>query len=324
MPLITLVLLPFVGSLLAAFLPANARNSESTLAGIIALVCAVQVGMLFPEVADGTVLRQEIAWLPALGLNLVIRIDGFAWMFAMLVFGIGALVVLYARYYMSPADPVPRFFSFFLAFMGAMAGVVLSGNIIQLVFFWELTSLFSFLLIGYWYHRKDARRGARMALTVTGTGGLAMLAGMLVLGHVVGSYDLDNVLAAGQQIRDSHLYLPALVLILMGALTKSAQFPFHFWLPNAMAAPTPVSAYLHSATMVKAGVFLLARMWPVLGDTDAWFWMVGGAGALTLLIGGYCAMFQHDLKGLLAYSTISHLGLITLLLGLNSKLAAVA
>ena len=324
MPLIYLILLPFAGSILAALLPANARNKESTLAGIIALVCAVQVGMLFPEMADGAVLRQEIPWLPALGLNLVIRMDGFAWLFAMLVFGIGALVVLYARYYMSPADPVPRFFSFFLAFMGAMAGVVLSGNIIQLVFFWELTSLFSFLLIGYWYHRKDARRGARMALTVTGTGGLAMLVGMLVLGHIVGSYDLDNVLAAGQQIRDSHLYLVALVLILLGALTKSAQFPFHFWLPNAMAAPTPVSAYLHSATMVKAGVFLLARLWPVLADTDAWFWMVGGAGALTLLIGGYCAMFQHDLKGLLAYSTISHLGLITLLLGLNSKLAAVA
>ncbi|WP_301178983.1 proton-conducting transporter transmembrane domain-containing protein, partial [Comamonas thiooxydans] len=324
MPLIYLILLPFAGSLLAALLPANARNTESTLAGVIALICAIQVGMLFPEMADGAVLRQEISWLPALGLNLVIRMDGFAWLFSMLVFGIGALVVLYARYYMSPTDPVPRFFSFFLAFMGAMAGVVLSGNIIQLVFFWELTSLFSFLLIGYWYHRKDARRGARMALTVTGTGGLAMLVGMLVLGHIVGSYDLDNVLAAGQQIRDSHLYLLALVLILLGALTKSAQFPFQFWLPNAMAAPTPVSAYLHSATMVKAGVFLLARLWPVLADTDAWFWLVGGAGAMTLLIGGYCAMFQHDLKGLLAYSTISHLGLITLLLGLNSKLAAVA
>ena len=324
MPLITLILLPFIGSLIAAMLPANARNTESTLAGVIALGCAIQTALLFPQIADGEVLRQEIEWLPALGLNLVIRMDGFAWMFCMLVLGIGSLVVLYARYYMSPADPVPRFFSFFLAFMGAMAGVVLSGNIIQIAFFWELTSLFSFLLIGYWHHRKDARRGARMALTVTGTGGLAMLAGMLVLGHIVGSYDLDNVLIAGQQVRDHQLYLIALVLILLGALTKSAQFPFHFWLPHAMAAPTPVSAYLHSATMVKAGVFLLARMWPVLGDTDAWFWLVGGAGAATLLIGGYLAMFQHDLKGLLAYSTISHLGLITLLLGLNSKLAAVA
>ena len=324
MPLITLILLPFIGSLLAAVLPANARNTESTLAGLIALFCTVQTALYFPQIADGGVLRQEIAWLPALGLNLIIRMDGFAWMFCMLVLGVGSLVVLYARYYMSAADPVPRFFAFFLAFMGAMAGVVLSGNIIQIAFFWELTSLFSFLLIGYWHHRKDARRGARMALTVTGTGGLAMLAGMLVLGHIVGSYDLDHVLVAGALIQAHPLYLTALVLILLGALTKSAQFPFHFWLPNAMAAPTPVSAYLHSATMVKAGVFLMARLWPALAGTEEWFWLVGGAGLATLLVGGYAAMFQNDLKGLLAYSTISHLGLITLLLGLNSPLAAVA
>ena len=324
MPLIYLILLPFLGSLVAAVLPANARNTESTLAGLIALGCAVQAALYFPAIADGGVLREEIAWLPALGLNLVVRLDGFAWMFCMLVLGIGALVVLYARYYMSAADPVPRFFSFFLAFMGAMMGVVLSGNLLQLAFFWELTSLFSFLLIGYWHHRKDARRGARMALTVTGTGGLCLLAGMFIIGHIVGSYDLDHVLAAGQQVRDHSLYTPALVLVLLGALTKSAQFPFHFWLPHAMAAPTPVSAYLHSATMVKAGVFLLARLWPVLSGTEEWFWLVGGAGACTLLLGGYIAMFQHDLKGLLAYSTISHLGLITLLLGLNSPLAAVA
>ena len=324
MPLITLILLPFIGSLLAAVLPSNARNTESTLAGLIAVFCTVQAALYFPQIADGSVIRQELTWLPALGLNLVIRMDGFAWMFCMLVLGVGSLVVLYARYYMSAADPVPRFFSFFLAFMGAMAGVVLSGNIIQIAFFWELTSLFSFLLIGYWHHRKDARRGARMALTVTGTGGLAMLAGMLVLGHIVGSYDLDHVLVAGQLIQNHPLYTTALVLILLGALTKSAQFPFHFWLPNAMAAPTPVSAYLHSATMVKAGVFLLARLWPALAGTEQWFWLVGGAGLATLLVGGYAAIFQNDLKGLLAYSTISHLGLITLLLGLNSPLAAVA
>ncbi|MBV2216557.1 MAG: monovalent cation/H+ antiporter subunit A [Diaphorobacter sp.] len=324
MPLTLLILLPFAGSLLAAVLPANARNTESTLAGLVALFCTVQTALYFPQIAEAGVLREEITWLPALGLNLVIRMDGFAWMFSMLVFGIGTLVVLYARYYMSPADPVPRFFSFFLAFMGAMAGVVLSGNIIQLVFFWELTSLFSFLLIGYWHHREDARRGARMALTVTGAGGLCLLAGMLVLGHIVGSYDLDRVLGAAELVRDHPMYLTALVLVLLGAFTKSAQFPFHFWLPNAMAAPTPVSSYLHSATMVKAGVFLLARLWPVMGGTEPWFWLVGGAGLATLLIGGYAAMFQNDLKGLLAYSTISHLGLITLLLGLNSPLAAVA
>ncbi|MCX7219975.1 MAG: monovalent cation/H+ antiporter subunit A, partial [Burkholderiales bacterium] len=333
--MISLVALPFLASLIAAFLPSNARNAESTLAGLVALFCVVQAALYFPEVAAGGVIRQEFSWLPSLGLNFVLRMDGFAWMFSMLVLGMGALVVLYARYYMSPSDPVPRFFSFLLAFMGAMSGVVLSGNLVQLVLFWELTSLFSFLLIGYWYHRMDARRGARMALTVTGAGGLCLLAGVLVLGHIVGSYDLDVVLAAGAQVRAHPLYVTALVLVLLGALTKSAQFPFHFWLPNAMAAPTPVSAYLHSATMVKAaylhsatmvkaGVFLLARLWPVLAGSEEWFWIVTGSGLITLLLGGFAAIFQQDLKGVLAYSTISHLGLITTLLGLNSPLAAVA
>ena len=324
MPLVFLVLLPFVASVLAALMPANARNRESTLAGLVALGCAAQVAWFFPRVQPGDVLRQQIEWLPSLGLDLSFRMDGFAWLFCMLVLGIGALVVLYARYYMSVSDPVPRFFAFFLAFMGSMMGVVLSGNLVQMVIFWELTSLFSFLLIGYWHHRADARRGAYMALMVTGAGGLCLLAGVMLLGHIVGSYDLDLVLAAGEQIRAHALYPIMLALVLIGALSKSAQFPFHFWLPHAMAAPTPVSAYLHSATMVKAGVFLLARLWPSLSGSEEWFYIVGGAGAITLLLGAYCAMFQNDLKGLLAYSTISHLGLITLLLGLNSPLAAVA
>jgi len=250
--------------------------------------------------------------------------DGFAWMFTVLVTGVGLLVVIYARYYMSPSDPVPRFFSFLLGFMGSMLGIVLSGNLIQLVFFWELTSLFSFLLIGYWHHNPRAREGARMALIVTAAGGLCLLAGVLVIGRIVGSYDLDQILTSGDLIRSHDLYLPALILVLLGALTKSAQFPFHFWLPRAMAAPTPVSAYLHSATLVKAGVFLLARLWPVMAGTDIWFWIVGTVGLSTFLLGAYLAMFQNDLKGLLAYSTISHLGLITLLLGLGSPLGAVA
>lgn len=324
MPLVFLVALPFVASVLAALMPANARNRESTLAGLVALGCAVQVAWLFPRLKGGNVLRQHIEWLPSLGLDLSFRMDGFAWLFCMLVLGIGALVVLYARYYMSASDPVPRFFAFFLAFMGSMMGVVLSGNLVQMVIFWELTSLFSFLLIGYWHHRRDARRGARMALTVTGAGGLCLLVGVLLLGRITGSYDLDVVLASGDAIRAHPLYSTVLVLVLLGAFTKSAQFPFHFWLPRAMAAPTPVSAYLHSATMVKLGVFLMARLWPALSGTEEWFWLVGGAGAITLLLGGFIAMFQHDLKALLAYSTISHLGLITLLLGLNSPLAAVA
>lgn len=324
MSLIVLLLLPFIGSCLAAVLPHNARNTESLLAGLVALIGTVQVALLYPQIADGGIIREEYTWLPSLGLNFVLRLDGFAWLFSLLVLGIGSLVALYARYYMSPQDPVPRFFAFFLAFMGAMLGLVISGNLIQMVFFWELTSLFSFLLIGYWHHRSDARRGAYMALMVTGAGGLCLLAGVMLLGHVVGSYDLDQVLAAGDKIRAHALYPILLPLILLGALSKSAQFPFHFWLPHAMAAPTPVSAYLHSATMVKAGVFLLARLWPSLSGTQEWFYIVSGAGACTLVLGAYCAMFQNDLKGLLAYSTISHLGLITLLLGLNSPLAAVA
>ena len=324
MSLLFLLALPFLGSVVAALLPTSARNTESLWAGAVALAVALQLAGWYPDIRTGEVMVERLAWLPSLGLDVVVRLDGFAWMFAMLVAGMGLLVIVYARYYLSPQDPAARFYSLLLGFMGAMLGVVLSGNLVQLVVFWELTSVFSFLLIGYWTHRKDARRGARMAFTVTATGGLALLAGVLLLGHIVGSHDLDVVLQSGDVVRAHPLYPLALGLVLLGALTKSAQFPFHFWLPRAMAAPTPVSAYLHSATMVKAGVFLLARLWPVLSGTPEWFWVVGGAGLATLLLGSYVAMFQNDLKGLLAYSTISHLGLITLLLGMNSPLAAVA
>ena len=323
-PLLIPLVLPFVGSVLAALLPSNARNREAWLAGAVALGGAVAMAMQYPAIAAGEVLRYEAQWLPSLGLDFVVRVDGFAWMFAMLVLLIGLLVVVYARYYMSPSDPVPRFFAFFLAFMGSMLGIVLSGNLVQLALFWELTSLVSFLLIGYWHHRPEARRGARMALAITVAGGLCLFAGILLLGRVVGSYDLDRVLASGPLVREHDWYRPILALIALGALTKSAQFPFHFWLPRAMAAPTPVSAYLHSATMVKAGVFLLARLWPVLAGTPEWSWIIGGAGLSTLVLGAFVAIFQHDLKGLLAYSTLSHLGLITLLLGIGTPLAAVA
>ncbi|TKT75067.1 monovalent cation/H+ antiporter subunit A [Aquamicrobium sp. LC103] len=322
--LLLLLALPFLGSILAGAFRSNARNAEAWLAGAVAL-CGLAITIyLYPAVDDGGVVRRQIEWIPSLGLGFTLRMDGFAWMFAMLITGIGFLVVLYARYYMSPADPVPRFFSFLLAFMGAMLGMVISGDLILLAVFWELTSIFSFLLIGYWYHNAAARDGARMALTITGVGGLCLLVGLMIIGHIAGSYDLDVVLAAGDKIRAHDLYLPALILICMGALTKSAQFPFHFWLPNAMAAPTPVSAYLHSATMVKAGVFLLARFFPVLAGTYEWFIILAFAGMITLTLGAYFAIFQQDLKGLLAYSTISHLGLITTLLSLGSPLAAVA
>ncbi len=324
MSLFVLQLLPFLGSLVTTLLPTRRRTILASWAGLVSTVSAIWIISLFPRIRDGEVLRERLPWAPSLGLELVLRVDGFAWMFAVLITVIGALVSLYARYYMSPEDPVARFYTFFLAFMGAMLGVVFSGNLVQLVLFWELTSLLSFLLIGYWYHRVDARRGARMALTLTGAGGLALLGGVVVIGHIVGSYDLDQVLASGDVIRAHWLYPLALVLVLLGAFTKSAQFPFHFWLPRAMAAPTPVSAYLHSATMVKAGVFLLGRLWPVLSGTELWFWLVSGTGLTTLLLGAYIAMFQNDLTRVLAYSTISHRGLITLLFGLNSALAAVA
>ena len=320
----SLVLLPFIGSLIVTFLPSGARNRAASLAGAITLAGLLMAVQLYFSMDVGDVLRYQAAWLPAQGLNVSLRMDGLAWLFSILVLGIGVLVMLYARYYMSPDDPVPRFFAFLLAFMGSMLGVILSGNLVQLVIFWELTSLTSFLLIGYWHHRIDVRRGARMAFTVTTMGGLCLLCGVLILGRIVGSYDLDAVLASGDIVRRHDWYGAVLVLIAMGALTKSAQFPFHFWLPHAMAAPTPVSAYLHSATMVKAGVFLLIRLWPVLAGTPEWSWIIGGAGLFTLLLGSFVAIFQHDLKGLLAYSTISHLGLITVLLGIGTPLSVVA
>jgi len=319
-----LVLLPFASGLLLLMRSNEQRRLAAALTGIVALIGCATVFALSPAVFAGEIVRWRIDWLPQLGLAFGFRLDGLAWLFALIICGIGALIVLYAAYYLHQDDPAARFFAFLLFFMGAMLGVVLADNLLLLVVFWELTSLTSFLLIGYWSHQSDARNGARMALTVTGAGGLALLAGVLLLGQIVGGYDLDLVLASGDMIHAHPLYLPTLVLILLGAFTKSAQFPFHFWLPHAMAAPTPVSAYLHSATMVKAGVFLLARMYPALGGSDAWFWIVAPVGLITLVIGAYIAIFQQDLKGLLAYSTISHLGLITLLFGIDTRLGVVA
>ena len=321
--LLLLLMLPFIGGIAAAILPSG-RNTEAWMAGIVAVVGLITTISLYPAVAGGAVVRHEIAWLPTFGLSLTLRLDAFAWLFLVLITAIGLLVVLYARYYLGPKDPAARFFACLLAFMGAMGGMVLSGNLVMLVVFWELTSIFSFLLIGYWHHSPAARDGARMALIVTGTGGLCLLAAVLLIGQIVGSYDLDRVLAAADTIRSDRLYRTILILVLLGAFTKSAQFPFHFWLPNAMAAPTPVSAYLHSATMVKAGVFLLIRLSPALSGTNDWFYIVTSAGFATLILGAFFALYQHDLKGLLAYSTISHLGLITALVGMDTPLATVA
>ena len=324
MKLFLICFLPIIGVIVPTIVKEAGR---SKIAFFTALLPMISLVLLFSEmfsVFDGKVISHQIAWVSSLGLNLSLRLDGLAFLFATLILGIGLLVILYARYYLSERDNMSRFYSYLILFMAAMLGVVLSGNLIQMWFFWEMTSISSFLLISFWTHKSEARKGARLALTVTGLGGLCLLAGVLLIGETVGSYELDVVLNAGDLIRASSYYPAILILVLLGAFTKSAQFPFHFWLPHAMAAPTPVSAYLHSATMVKAGVFLLARLYPTLSGTDMWFVLVTTTGLITLLYGAYTAVFQHDLKGLLAYSTISHLGLITLLFGLNSDMAAIA
>jgi multicomponent K+:H+ antiporter subunit A len=324
MNLLLAVLIPLVGAPLAAWVSRYGRYHAAWMAGLLA---ALAMAVLVPAtigVFRGETRVWSLPWMPDLGLNLAFRLDGLGMLFALLILVIGLLVILYARYYLSDSDSTGRFYSYLLLFMGSMLGIVLAENILLLLLFWEMTSLSSFLLISYWQHRSDARNGARMALTITGLGGFALLGGFLLLGHIADSYALSDILRQGDAIRAHALYMPMLVLILLGAFTKSAQFPFHFWLPQAMAAPTPVSAYLHSATLVKAGVFLLARLFPVLSGTDAWSYLVMGIGLTTLVIGAYFALFKHDLKGLLAYSTISHLGLITLLFGIGTPLAAVA
>ena len=324
MNLALIVLIPFLGSALVAWSGSRGRLWSAYLATATTFAALMVLLPSVVEVIGGTVHLWRQTWLPDVGLGIAFRLDGLALLFALMILAIGLLVILYARYYLSEQDPMGRFFAYLLLFQGSMLGVVLSENLIQLLIFWEMTSISSFLLISYWRHREDARQGARMALAITGAGGLALLAGFLLLGEIVGSYELSDILRAGDVIHEHPWYLPTLLLILLGVFTKSAQFPFHFWLPHAMAAPTPVSAYLHSATMVKAGVFLLARLFPALSHSAEWSWLVGGAGLLTLLLGAYTALFKHDLKGLLAYSTISHLGLITLLFGIGTPLAAVA
>ena len=314
-----------LGGVLVPLLTERFGRTAVTICTMIApAVALTYVISLTPTVLDGITVVERLSWIPSVGLDLSMRLDGLALMFSLLILGIGLLIIIYARYYLSEREAVGRFFAYLMLFMSAMLSIVLANNVLQLWMAWELTSISSFLLISFWASKTESRKGARMALTVTGAGGLALLAGLLLISDIVGSYDLGVILASGDTIRDHALYPIALTLVLLGAFTKSAQFPFHFWLPHAMAAPTPVSAYLHSATMVKAGIFLLARFYPVLAGTSMWFLIVTTVGLITLVMGAYVAMFKHDLKGLLAYSTVSHLGLIVLLLGLDTKLATVA
>ena len=324
MSLFLIAALPFLGAVFPALLIRAGRNASASAAGLTTLLAFVGLMLHAPAVLRGDVIQAQFDWLPGLGLNANFFLDGLGFLFASLILGIGLLIILYARFYLSREDPMGNFYTYLLLFQGAMVGIVTSDNILLLLIFWELTSLSSFLLIGFWKHLPEGRQGARMALTVTGAGGLAMIGGMLILGNIAGSYDLTVILSSKEAIQASPLYLPALILILIGAFTKSAQFPFHFWLPHAMAAPTPVSAYLHSATMVKAGLFLLARLWPVLAGTPEWFYIVATTGLITMVLGAIIALFKDDLKALLAFSTVSHLGLITMLLGFGTKFAAVA
>lgn len=323
MSLFLIAALPFLGALFPALLIRAGRNASASSAGLATGLAFIGLMLHAPAILRGETVQVGLEWLPALGLHANFFLDGLGFLFATMILGIGLLIILYARFYLSREDPMGQFYTYLLLFQGAMVGIVLSDNILLLLIFWELTSLSSFLLIGYWKHLPEGRQGARMALTVTGMGGLAMIGGMLILGNIAGSYDISVILQNKDAIQSSDLYLPALILILIGAFTKSAQFPFHFWLPHAMAAPTPVSAYLHSATMVKAGLFLMARLWPVLAGTPEWFYIVATTGLITMVLGAVIALFKDDLKALLAFSTVSHLGLITMLLGMGTKLAAV-
>ena len=322
--LIIIALLPFIGALVPGVMIRAGRNACAIFTAAPTLLALTMLLILAPRVMNGEVVHDEFVWMPQIGLSASFMLDGLGLLFAGMILGVGLLIILYARFYLSGEDPMGQFYTYLLLFQGAMLGIVRSDNILLLLIFWELTSLSSFLLIGYWKHLPEGRQGARMALAVTGAGGLAMIGGMLILGNIVGSFNLSDILQAGDAIRASEWYMPALILILLGAFTKSAQFPFHFWLPHAMAAPTPVSAYLHSATMVKAGVFLMARMWPVLSGTDAWFYIVATTGLVTMVLGALIALFKDDLKALLAFSTVSHLGLLTMLLGFGTEAAAIA
>ena len=327
--LLTIILLPLlVGTLLTGWsgaLPSPGHRSRTAwLAAAVTIMSIVLLLMQAPGVMGDQTVQSFSTWVPEIGLNVSLRLDGLSLMFALLITCMGLLIIVYAHSYLGRDDPVGKFFSTLMLFMAAMLGIVLSDNLLLLMVFWELTSISSFLLVGYWKHRADARTGARMALAITGGGGLAMLGGFVLLGQIAGTYEISQMSASVALIQADPRYSTALILILVGCFTKSAQFPFHFWLPQAMAAPTPVSAYLHSATMVKAGIFLLARLTPVIGGTELFFILVAGTGLVTLAFAAFIAIFKHDLKGLLAYSTISHLGLITFLIGLGSPLAAVA
>jgi multicomponent Na+:H+ antiporter subunit A len=318
------ILSPFAVALLAPWLVSRSPRSARILAVWPAILTVVLSMELRSTLSAGSRVI-EMSWAPSLGLALSFNLDGLGLLFALLITAVGSLVVLYASAYLDGHQEESRFYASLFAFMGAMLGLALSDNILTLFVFWELTGFTSFLLIGFEYERDDARTAALQALIVTGGGGLALLAAGVLLLDVSGTASLAAMATSGREsVVGNPLYPAVATLVLLAAFTKSAQVPFHFWLPNAMAAPTPVSAYLHSATMVKAGVYLVARMTPILGGTTFWTTAVTTVGAATMLVGAYRCVQETDLKRILAYSTLSALGVLTMLLGVGTREAVAA
>jgi multicomponent Na+:H+ antiporter subunit A len=300
------------------------RNYTGWLLAILPALLSLSLVRTIPDIMRGNTYRLVYPWIPSLNISFSFYIDGLSLLFLLLISGIGTFVLIFAGGYLKGHPLLGRFYSYLLLFMAAMWGLVSADNLILMFIFWELTSISSYLLIGFNHEQENSQQAALQALLVTGGGGLALLAGIILIGMVSGTYDISALLTdPGQIIADGN-YLPILLLILLGAFTKSAQVPFHFWLPSAMAAPTPVSAFLHSATMVKAGIYLLARLSPVLGGTPEWHYIISLIGVLTMLTGALMAIAQTDLKRLLAYSTVSALGTIVLLIGVNTVMATKA
>lgn len=322
--LLSLLHLAIVSPLvLAALIPTLYRTFPKIHTGWFLLPLPILLFSYFlqfiSQTSQGNTITRNLQWIPSLGIDFTVKIDGLGLLFALLITGIGSLVVLYSIYYLSKEkEKLNLFYVYLLLFMGAMLGVVLSDNLILLYSFWELTSFSSFLLIGYWHHRERSRYGAQKSMLITVFGGLAMLGGILLLYMMTGTFSISETIAVAGELPGSQLFIPALLCFLLGAFTKSAQFPFHIWLPDAMEAPTPVSAYLHSATMVKAGIYLVARLTPIFAQSGIWLWLVAGIGIITLFWGSFSAVRQSDLKGILAYSTISQLGMIMSLLGIGA------
>lgn len=316
-----IILLPFLFAFFVPFIYKSSVQRIHTGWFVLAVPFIIFLFLLqyIPMVSKGNTLLFHLPWMPSLGINYTAFIDGLALIFGLLISGIGTLVILYSIYYMSKErEALHNFYVYILIFMGAMLGLVFSDNILVLYVFWELTSISSFLLIAYWYQRKNSRYGAQKSMIITIFGGLAMLAGLIMLTMMTDTYSIREMMNSISNVATNTLFLPAMILILIGAFTKSAQFPFSIWLPDAMEAPTPISAYLHSATMVKAGIYLVARFTPLFGGHAEWFWLVSGVGLITLIYGSVTAVNQKDLKALLAYSTVSQLGLIMTLLGIGS------